>query len=135
MNSNQLTGFIPATIFNISTLQFIDFSYNSLSGSLPVDICYRLSKLGYLDLSQNEFDGLIPSRWYKCSQLQMLSLSYNKFRRPLPSEIGNSTMLRWLGLGGNNLEGMNFYLSFQFAHLYFAFNNNVFLSMARRIKS
>ncbi|XP_057483880.1 LRR receptor-like serine/threonine-protein kinase EFR isoform X2 [Actinidia eriantha] len=105
MDSNQLTGFIPAAIFNISTLQLIDFSYNSLSGSLPVDICYRLSNLESLSLSQNEFDGLIPSRWNKCSQLQRLSLSYNKFRGPLPSEIGNSTMLTWLRLSGNNLEG------------------------------
>ncbi|XP_057483879.1 receptor kinase-like protein Xa21 isoform X1 [Actinidia eriantha] len=106
MDSNQLTGFIPAAIFNISTLQLIDFSYNSLSGSLPVDICYRLSNLESLSLSQNEFDGLIPSRWNKCSQLQRLSLSYNKFRGPLPSEIGNSTMLTWLRLSGNNLEGV-----------------------------
>ncbi|XP_057487323.1 probable LRR receptor-like serine/threonine-protein kinase At3g47570 isoform X1 [Actinidia eriantha] len=105
MDSNKLTGFIPITIFNISTLQFIDFSNNSLSGSLPVDICYRLSKLESLYLYLNEFDGLIPSRWYKCSQLQRLSLSYNKFRGPLPSELGNLTMLRTLYLGGNNLEG------------------------------
>ncbi|XP_057483878.1 probable LRR receptor-like serine/threonine-protein kinase At3g47570 [Actinidia eriantha] len=105
MAYNQLTGFIPATIFNISTLQVIDFLYNSLSGSLPVDICYRLSNLKLLDLSQNKFDGQIPSRWYKCSQLQRLSLSYNNFRGPLPSEFGNLTMLRGLFIRGNNLEG------------------------------
>ncbi|MFQ6657263.1 hypothetical protein Gotur_027011 [Gossypium turneri] len=54
-----LTGQIPTSIFNISSLKTIDLSNNSLSGSLPDDMCQHLPKLEGLYLGWNELSGNI----------------------------------------------------------------------------
>ncbi|XP_058199767.1 receptor kinase-like protein Xa21 isoform X2 [Rhododendron vialii] len=105
MEYNQFTGSIPASIFNISTLEIVGFSYNGLSGNLPATVCHRPSKLQALALPWNNIDGEIPSGLSGCSELQTLSLSFNNFRGRIPMEIGNLTMLKKLYLGRNNLEG------------------------------
>ncbi|KAM7515021.1 hypothetical protein LguiA_004604 [Lonicera macranthoides] len=67
---NQLTGFVPDVIFNISSLKVIDLSSNDLYGSLPVDVCSRyVLKLERIYLPFNLFEGRIPSNLYKCKEL------------------------------------------------------------------
>ncbi|KAL7256953.1 hypothetical protein ACSBR1_010818 [Camellia fascicularis] len=70
-----------------------------LSGSLPEDLCVFLPKLEFLRLSENEFDGQIPTTLGECRELQIISLSYNKFSGFIPKTIGNLTLLQILGIG------------------------------------
>ncbi|KAL7212707.1 hypothetical protein ACSBR2_015396 [Camellia fascicularis] len=105
MRHNNLSGFIPPTIFNISSLELIDFSFNMLSGIIPEDLCVFHPKLEIFALSENEFDGQIPSTLGECRELQIISLSYNKFTGFIPKAIGNLTLLQILYLGGNNFKG------------------------------
>ena len=86
----------------------MSFAKNALSGNLPDDMCYHLTKLQFLELSWNELHGKIPSSLYRCSELQIVGLSINKFGGPMPSEIGNLTMLKELYIGVNYLEGTSF---------------------------
>ncbi|KAL7211483.1 hypothetical protein ACSBR2_014366 [Camellia fascicularis] len=106
MGSNYLSGSIPATIFNMSSLESIDFTTASFSGSLPEDICVFLPKLKYLSLSENEFEGQIPSNLGECTQLRSMSLSYNKFTGFIPKAIGNLTLLQTLYIGDNYYKGL-----------------------------
>ncbi|MBA0837999.1 hypothetical protein Goarm_010104, partial [Gossypium armourianum] len=99
-----LTGPIPSSIFNISSLKAIGLSENSLSDSLPNDMCQHLPKLEGLYLSSNELSGNIPSSIGKCNNLRILSLSINKFTGIIPRSIGNLTQLEELYLALNNLE-------------------------------
>ncbi|CAL5391093.1 unnamed protein product [Camellia sinensis] len=105
MQFNQFSGSIRPTIFNISSLELIDFAHNMMSGSLPEDLCVFLPKLEFLRLSHNEFDGRIPTTLGECRELQILSLSYNKFSGFIPKAIGNLTLLQILYLG-DNFKGM-----------------------------
>ncbi|CAL5346284.1 unnamed protein product [Camellia sinensis] len=105
MGSNYLSGSIPATIFNMSSLESIDFTTASFSGSLPEDICVFLPKLKSLSLSENEFEGQIPSNLGECTQLRSMSLSYNKFTGFIPKAIGNLTLLQTLYIGDNYYKG------------------------------
>ncbi|XP_059634780.1 receptor kinase-like protein Xa21 isoform X2 [Cornus florida] len=84
----------------------IVLSNNSLSGSLPVDMCSHLPELELLYLAQNQFNGQIPSNLYRCRKLQVLSLLFNEFNGSIPREIGNLTTLKELYLGKNSLEGV-----------------------------
>ncbi|XP_022869569.1 LRR receptor-like serine/threonine-protein kinase GSO2 [Olea europaea var. sylvestris] len=74
---DNLSGLL--LIFNGSKIETLALSDNSLSGTLPLDICRRLPKLEGLHRSSNLLDGEIPANISECSQLDLLSLSYNKF--------------------------------------------------------
>ena len=102
---NNLTGSILATIFNISSLLN---SNNSLSGSLPMDMCYVNSKLKELKLSSNHLSGKIPTSLSQCKKLQVISLFHNDLTGSIPSGIGNLGDLQNLSLTFNSLTGTLF---------------------------
>ncbi|EOY27966.1 Leucine-rich repeat protein kinase family protein [Theobroma cacao] len=104
-NNRGLTGGIPSSIFNISSLTKLLLFNNSLSGGLPDNVCNHLSKLEGLHLSLNRFSGHIPSSIGGCSNLQDLSLSTNQFNGTIPRGIGNLTSLKRLSLRENDLTG------------------------------
>nr|GLL32944.1 probable LRR receptor-like serine/threonine-protein kinase At3g47570 [Ipomoea trifida] len=106
LSSNNLTGKIPATMYNVSSLQFVDLRNNHLSGTLPEGICDNyFRQLQGLYLSANRLSGEIPSSLPKCMDLRFLNLGYNEFHGSIPPEIGNFSKLEWLMLYGNNLTG------------------------------
>ena len=121
----RLNGLIPASLFNISSLKEIALQNNSLSGSLPENICHNLPNLGTLYLDLNTFSGQIPSSIDECRSLQDLSLMTNKFSGSIPKSIGNLTRLKILELDENNLEGKGF-----FCHCSFSFDKKVFLNFS-----
>ncbi|PHT27229.1 hypothetical protein CQW23_33172 [Capsicum baccatum] len=99
-------GSIPFTIINISRIELIAFTGNSLSGDLPNGLCKGLPILKGLYLSINKLRGHMPTSLSNCSQLQILSLSENEFDEPIHSAIGNLSNLQILGLGTNHFSGI-----------------------------
>ena len=102
-NYNQLSGNVPSSIFNISSLQELSLKHNRLSSM--VNVSGGGPNLMSLDLSENLFEGEIPSFILECKQLQFLNLTFNNFRGGIPKEIGNLTKLKTLSIGDNKLEG------------------------------
>ncbi|KAE8692246.1 O-fucosyltransferase family protein isoform 1 [Hibiscus syriacus] len=96
---------IPTCIFNISSLKIISLSNNSLSRTLPDDLCHPLPKLEELYLVSNELSGSLPPSINECYNLRVLSLGSNKFRGIIPTNIWNSTMLQNISLNDNILQG------------------------------
>ncbi|PHU19047.1 hypothetical protein BC332_10198 [Capsicum chinense] len=92
------------SFFNISRIENIAFTMNSLSGSLPDGLCNGLPILKGLYLSGNKLQGHIPTSLSNCSQLQLLSSSENDLTGPLPNCLGNVTSLREIHLGYNKLS-------------------------------
>ncbi|PRQ37584.1 putative non-specific serine/threonine protein kinase [Rosa chinensis] len=85
-----LTGSFPSALINLSSLVAISLYDNNISGFLPIDICdNHWSNVQILSVSYNKFSGLIPSRIHRCAQLVTLSLSYNSLVRGIPREIGS----------------------------------------------
>lgn len=112
--SASLTGTIPSSIFNMSSLINLNFENNSLSGSLPQDITYNLSALRNLSLANNYLTGPIPLGLCECKGLQNLVLNKNAFTGSIPKKIGNLTSLQSLYLKFNKLSGilkLDYYLS------------------------
>ncbi|XVF78750.1 hypothetical protein PTKIN_Ptkin14bG0160900 [Pterospermum kingtungense] len=102
---NQLSGQIPFSVYNISSLKGFYLGSNSLSGSLPDDLCVYLPKLEVLYLDTNKLSGYIPSSIGKCSKLQKFALYKNQFSGFIPRNIGNLTRLEEIYLDTNKLEG------------------------------
>ena len=98
----NLVGPIPSEFFSITSLQRIDFSYNSLNGSLPSKIA--LPNLTTFDVTNNFLTGPIPTTW-NCSKLTILIFFGNRFIGSLP-KLTTLKNLQVLDLSHNYIKGI-----------------------------
>ncbi|XP_047267484.1 LRR receptor-like serine/threonine-protein kinase FLS2 [Capsicum annuum] len=96
MESNQMAGSVPISIFNISVLKVLSLAGNNLNGFLSHKIGI-LTKMQFLYHTQNRFTGEIPKEIINLVELEELLLGSNRFRGPLTMVIFNISGLR-LGL-------------------------------------
>ncbi|KAF2314369.1 hypothetical protein GH714_025741 [Hevea brasiliensis] len=89
VSSNQISGSIPSTFWNMSSLQLLYLGYNRLSGSLPDDLCQKLTLLQVLAVH-----GGIPTDIASCTLLETLTLQQNYLTGEIPDEIGQLRYLR-----------------------------------------
>ncbi|XLR25247.1 receptor-like protein 12 isoform X1 [Arachis ipaensis] len=128
LSSNQFEGVIPSFLLysswlilsrnkfsNVSSLLCqennigsklgtLDLSNNQLKGSLP-DCWKSLSLLLFLDLSNNNLTGKIPPSMGSLVKLEALVLRSNGFIGKLPSSLKNCTTLFLLDVSENLLSG------------------------------
>ncbi|XP_048435863.1 putative receptor-like protein kinase At3g47110 [Pyrus x bretschneideri] len=105
VQDNALKGSAFVPVLNISSLTTLALSINNMSGSLPDNMCERLSSIQRFYLNQNQLDGLIPSKLGQCKELRVIELEDNNFRGSIPKSLGNLTHLSNIFLSNNNLEG------------------------------
>ncbi|KAL8499033.1 hypothetical protein ACS0TY_022118 [Phlomoides rotata] len=101
---NEISGAMPLSIFNMTSLQTLLLWRNKLSGKLSRDIG-NLTMLNDLDLSYNYFTGFIPTEISQLYQLNILLLFTNAFTGSIPLELFNISALVALDLGQNGLSG------------------------------
>ncbi|KAE8807772.1 putative LRR receptor-like serine/threonine-protein kinase [Hordeum vulgare] len=104
LSNNSLTGKIEGWLASLINLQYLDLHGNNFAGSIPPSFG-NLSELTILSLAQNEFEGHIPPTLGKLSQLSRLDLSYNNLQGDIPPEIGNLKQLISLYLSSSRLSG------------------------------
>lgn len=104
LSSNNLSGEIPRTIGEMTSLRVIDLSINNLTGRIPSSIG-NCSYLKVLDLGNNNLSGEIPESLGQLNQLISLHLNDNMFSSELPSSLQNLSSLETLDLGNNKLSG------------------------------
>ncbi|KAB2015404.1 hypothetical protein ES319_D08G022600v1 [Gossypium barbadense] len=102
ISKNKLTGNIPPSICNLSSLVVLDLSDNRLSGAIP-DCLGNFSYLGLLDLQMNKFIGEIPNSFVSNTELSHLLLNDNQLEGLVPPSLANCTSLELLNLGNNKL--------------------------------
>jgi uncharacterized repeat protein (TIGR02543 family) len=104
LNGNQITGPIPTSIGNLTNLRYLYLYSNQLTGNIPSEIG-NLSNLVNLYLQFNQLTGSIPPEIGNLSDLWYLYLYSNQLTGEIPPEIGNLSNLRTLYLAGNQLTG------------------------------
>ncbi|PIN18509.1 Serine/threonine protein kinase [Handroanthus impetiginosus] len=98
-----LSGVIPdTTIGKLTKLEYLDLSDNKIT-SLPRDF-YSLGSLKNLNLSLNQISGILPSNIGNFGQLQVLDLSFNGFYGSIPEAISSLPNLTTLNLSKNGFE-------------------------------
>lgn len=99
----SFSGNVPGHLFNISSLEVIDMSDNTLEGELPAQALSDVEEtsLKFLSLHSNKLTGAIPPSISNLKSLMTVDLSMNEFSDDIPSEIGDLERLSILFLGRN----------------------------------
>ncbi|KAH7865667.1 hypothetical protein Vadar_009569 [Vaccinium darrowii] len=126
LSHNQINGSLPDLSSRLNNNSGIDFSYNLLSGPIPLlpygafslnlsknmfrgslsFLCAIVEKLlRYIDLLENRLSGELPYCLSQFTELSILSLANNKLYGEIPSSIGSLSQIQILNLRDNNLSG------------------------------
>lgn len=101
---NNLSGSLPASISNLTSLKTLELSFNNIEGFLPESIG-SLSQLEVLAINGNALNGSIPTSIGQLTQLKQLHLSSNKLEGGIPTQFESLKSLEILNLFDNNLSG------------------------------
>uniref|UniRef100_A0A2N9IYM3 non-specific serine/threonine protein kinase n=1 Tax=Fagus sylvatica TaxID=28930 RepID=A0A2N9IYM3_FAGSY len=104
LERNQLFGNISEDFGVYKNLQFMGLSYNKFYGEISHN-WRRFPQLTTLNIARNNITGGIPLEIGDLVQLQSLDLSFNRLVGELPKEFGKLTSLTKLILNGNKLSG------------------------------
>ncbi|KAM3733586.1 hypothetical protein ACB098_11G147600 [Castanea mollissima] len=103
---NNLSGIISSQVICLSfSLNSLDLSGNQFTGVLPSEIG-NLKNLEHLDISENMWFGKIPASLACCVKLEFLAMRRNFFQGFVPSSWESLRGLEHLDLSNNNFSGM-----------------------------
>uniref|UniRef100_A0A0E0HGM8 Receptor kinase-like protein Xa21 n=1 Tax=Oryza nivara TaxID=4536 RepID=A0A0E0HGM8_ORYNI len=130
LSINNLTGAIPASLANISSLNVLSCVYNHIEGNIPNEfaklpnlqtlyvgsnqlsgsfpqVLLNLSTLINLSLGLNHLSGEVPSNLGSAlPNLEIFELPVNFFHGRIPSSLTNASNLYFLELSNNNFTGL-----------------------------
>ena len=105
LSLTELWGSIPHEIGTLSKLTYLDLSNNVLEGELPISLT-DLTQLVTFNISYNSLiSGSIPSSLDKLTNLVTLSLHSNQISSSIPFSLDNLTNLVTLSLHINQING------------------------------
>nr|XP_029149758.1 receptor-like protein EIX2 [Arachis hypogaea] len=110
LSSNNIIGEIPQSFTKLSSLRFVRFSTNQLTGN-PFKILASATKLLSLAIDDNLFQGIVhEDDLANFTTLQVLSASSNNFTLkgfliPFPFGFGKHVIIVYLNLSHNHIHG------------------------------
>ncbi|XP_022855118.1 MDIS1-interacting receptor like kinase 2-like [Olea europaea var. sylvestris] len=104
VDNNRLSGPIPKSLKNCSSLTRARFDHNQFSGNLSEEFGVY-PNLTFMDLSDNKFYGELSNDWCISKQLETLKIAKNNLSGSIPPEFGNLSQIQVLDLSSNQLCG------------------------------
>ncbi|KAG6515053.1 hypothetical protein ZIOFF_025432 [Zingiber officinale] len=102
---HSITGVIPASLANASSLTMLSFLENLIEGTIPEGLGH-FAQLWFIQLSGNYLSGSIPTSLYNLSSLLYISVAGNQLHGGLSADIGRKlSNLQVIYLGGNQFTG------------------------------
>jgi Leucine-rich repeat (LRR) protein len=127
---NNLSGTIPPSLANITTVQRLELGFNNIEGNIPDDFAQfpelqslgaginhlsgsfsqailNLSTLVYFSIIGNHLSGEVPpGLGTSLPNLQILAIGVNFFHGHIPSSLANASDLRLIDMARNNFTGV-----------------------------
>ncbi|KAF8410845.1 hypothetical protein HHK36_003382 [Tetracentron sinense] len=104
ISDNKLTGEIPLSICNASSLAILDLSQNHMSGLIPQCFGGMGNTLIVLNLRGNNFHGSMPQNFTEGCSLQTLDFYGNQLKGKVSRFLANCKRLEVLDLGNNQIN-------------------------------
>lgn len=105
LSENNLDGSIPTTIGQLAQLKNLVLSVNTLSGTIPFSV-FNLSQMTIFDVLNNKIRGTLPTYLGdKLPNLEFFSIAENQFTGSVPASLSNTTKLGYLDISVNKLTG------------------------------
>lgn len=104
LNDNNLTGELPESIGNLTSLKVLNLHKNNITGTIPQSIT-GIKGLKVLNISFNKLEGTLPTHLTDLASLEYLDLFFNNLTGELPADLGNLKNLKRISLYSNNFEG------------------------------
>ncbi|KAF5468155.1 hypothetical protein F2P56_012331 [Juglans regia] len=112
LGQNQLSGEIPGDV-GIKLPNLLDFfvCVNKLTGHIPWSL-HNLTNIRSIRIARNFLEGTVPPGLGNLPALRMYNIGYNRIRSSkdhgvkfITTSLTNSTLLEYLAIDGNHLEG------------------------------
>ncbi|GAB4841224.1 hypothetical protein Ancab_039683 [Ancistrocladus abbreviatus] len=101
LSNNALSGEIPTSICNATSLNMLYLEQNTLTGKIPQCLWNLSNSLAMLSLSHNILQGTIPNTFSSACTLTMINLADNQLHGQVPRSLANCSSLEVLDLGNN----------------------------------
>ncbi|XP_027156011.1 LRR receptor-like serine/threonine-protein kinase EFR [Coffea eugenioides] len=107
LDQNELSGQIVPTLCNATALYFLELSTNQFEGGNIFDnVLMNCQNLQYLDISHNNFTGIISPQFLQThSSLMYIKIDENSFSGSLPPEFGKLIHLVDFNVSQNQFAG------------------------------
>ncbi|XP_023640526.1 receptor like protein 30 isoform X2 [Capsella rubella] len=105
VSGNSFFGSFPTYLFTIPSLEWVNLGENNFTGPIDFGNVSLFSRLQFLYLADNKFDGRIPESISKFLTLKELDLHNNSFSGPFPTTLFTMPSLQWADLARNQFEG------------------------------
>ncbi|KAI3464816.1 hypothetical protein Pfo_021479 [Paulownia fortunei] len=103
--ADNLTGPLPMEMSNLTSLKYVNLSWNVFNGAFPGEMVLKLAELEVFDVYDNDFTGNLPAEFVKLKNLKFLKLAGNYFSGEIPEIYSEFESLTHLALQGNSLTG------------------------------
>ncbi|KAF5457374.1 hypothetical protein F2P56_021478 [Juglans regia] len=103
LSKNSFSGKIPEQFGTLGQLQYLDLSFNHLSGTPPSTL-FHLPNVSYLNLASNMFSGSLLNELSCGGKLGFVDISSNKLIGGLPSCLRSTSGKVVVKFGGNCLS-------------------------------
>ena len=101
---NDLTGTLPVELSTLTSLTTLSVYENSLSGTVPAEYS-TMTSLGVVKFYDNSLTGSVPAAWSTMTSLTILQAHYNSFTGSLPDEWSTMISLETIKFYYNSLSG------------------------------
>ncbi|XP_052153522.1 receptor-like protein 1 [Oryza glaberrima] len=103
LSLNHFGGELSTWLFELPHLKILDLSNNLFEGSIPTSSSLKPFALEILDLSHNHLSGELPTAVLK--NIRSLNLRGNQFQGSLPVSLFALPQLKFLDLSQNSFDG------------------------------